>query len=192
MFACLITLACAMGGPVLTGKDKPPIQYQIPLPAPPDYSALEWLEGEWTGTTLDKSPPGKVHLTVSLDLGKQFLVLREEVALDSTDSAPAMKESWMGVLCPELGSTGFVLRVFSSQGFITRYRVKVDGPQVRLNPEGGDRPMPDWLFRKTLDRTGPNEFTETVQAAPHNKSFFDWYTAHLARVSPPAKPSPAP
>ena len=136
---------------------------------------------------MEKSPPGKVHLTVSLDLGKQFLVLREEISLDSTDTAPATHESWMGVLGPGPGSVGYELQVFSSNGFMTRYRVKVDGPQIRLNPEGGDRPPPDWLFRKTLERTGATDFTETVQAAPPNKPFFDYYTARLSRVAPVAK-----
>jgi len=186
----LALLALFVVVPVV-GKDKPPVQYQIAIPAPPDYSPLDWLIGEWSGATAEKSPPGKVHLTVSLDLGKQFLVLREEVSLDSTDTVPATRESWMGVLGPGPGAVGFVLQVFSSNGFATRYRVKVDGPQIRLNPEGGDRPPPDWLFRKTLERTGATEFTETVQAAPPNKPFFDYYTVRLSRVAPAAKPTPS-
>ena len=182
----------ALVGVSAAGKDKRGIQYQIPLPTPPDYSALDWLVGEWSGTTTENSPDGKVHLSVSFDLEKQFLILREEVVLAPSPTTPATKESWMGILCPDPGSSGFGLRVFSSTGFITRYRVKIDGPQVRLNPEGGDRPPPDWLFRRILMRTAPGEFTETVQTAPPNKSFFDWYTARLVRVSPPAKPNLAP
>ena len=82
--------------------------------------------------------------------------------------------------------------MFSSTGFITYYRVTVEGPQVRLNPEGGDRPPPDWLFRRVLERNGPAEFTETVQVAPPAKAFFDYYTAKLTRVPAPEKPNPAP
>jgi len=190
--AFAIVMLCTLAGVAAAGKDKPGVQYQIPLPAPPDYSALDWLVGEWTGTTTGNSPEGKVHLSVSLDIEKQFLILREEVSLAATPTTPAMKESWMGILCPDPGAAGFVLRVFSSTGFVTRYRVKVDGPQVRLNPDGGDRPPADWLFRRVLMRTAPGEFTETVQTAPPSKSFFDWYTARFMRVSPPAKPSPAP
>ena len=189
---CLrLALLAAFAVLPVVGKDKPPVQYQIPIPAPPDFSPLDWLMGEWSGATTEKSPPGKVHLTASIELGKQFVVMREEVSLDSTDTVPATQESWMGILSPAPDTAGFVLQVFSSNGFITRYRVKVDGPQLRLSPEGGDRPPPGWLFRKTLERTGAAEFTETVQAAPPNKAFFDYYTARLSRVTPAAKPAPS-
>jgi hypothetical protein len=188
----ILALACAFVGATAAAKEKPSVQYQIPLPAPPDFSALDWLLGEWTGKTLANSPAGDVRLSISLDLGKHFLIFRGEISLAATQTVPATKESWLGILSADPGRAGFTLQVFSSTGFITRYRVTVEGPQVRLNPEGGDRPPPDWLFRRVLERTGPGEFTETVQVAPPAKPFFDYYTAKFARVPPPAKPNPAP
>ena len=97
----------------------------------------------------------------------------------------------MGILSASPDGTGFILRVFSSTGFITRYRLTVDGAEVHLNPEGGDSPPPGWLFRRIWARTGPDEFTETVQAAPPGKAFFDYYTAKFARV-PSSRQRPAP
>jgi len=188
----ILALACALAGATAAAKEKPSVQYQIPLPAPPDFSALDWLLGEWTGKTLANSPAGDVRLSISLDLEKRVLLFRGEVSLAATQTVPATKESWLGILSADPGRAGFTLQVFSSTGFITRYRVTVEGPQVRLNPEGGDRPPPDWLFRRVLERIGPGEFTETVQAAPPAKPFFDYYTAKFARVPPPAKPSPTP
>jgi len=173
------------------GKDKPPVQYQIAIPTPADFSGLDWMQGEWRGKTLPSSRPGEVHLSVTPDLDKHFLVYRGDVSLEATASVPATKESWMGVLCPIAGRLGFDLQVFSSAGFMTRYRFTMDGPEIHLNPEGGDLPPPGWLFRRSWVRTGPDEFTETVQAAPPGKAFFDWYTAKLNRIPPPAKP-PAP
>ena len=190
--ALILALACAFVGATAAAKEKPSVQYQIPLPAPPDFSALDWLLGEWTGKTLANSPAGDVHLSISLDLEKHFLIFRGEISLAATQTVPATKESWLGILSVDPGRAGFTLQVFSSTGFITRYRVTVEGPQVRLNPEGGDRPPPDWLFRRVLERIGPGEFTETVQVAPPAKPFFDYYTAKFARVPPPAKPNPAP
>jgi hypothetical protein len=104
-----------------------------------------------------------------------------------------MKESWLGVLTSDRGSGGFLLRAFSNTGFITRYRVTVEGPEIRINPEGGEQPPPGWLFRTVIKRTEPQEFVETVQAAPPNKSFFDYYTAKLNRAAAQekAKTSPA-
>jgi hypothetical protein len=189
--ALILALACVLAGAVAGAKDKPPVQYQIPLPAAPDFSGLDWLLGEWTGKTMESSPAGEVRLSVTLDLEKRFLIFRGEVSLAATQTVPATKESWMGILSQNSTGPGFTLRVFSSTGFITRYGVMADGPQVRLNPEGGDRPAPDWLFRRVWERNGPAELTESVQAAPPAKPFFDYYTAKLTRMPPPPKASPA-
>ena len=166
---------------------------QIPIPTLPDFSALDWLQGRWTGKTLPNSPPGEVRLSVSPDLEKHFLVFRGEVSLAATPTVPAIKESWMGILSASPEGDGFILRVFSSTGFITRYRMTVDGAEIHLNPEGGDSPPPGWLFRRIWVRTGPDEFSETVQAAPPGKAFFDYYAAKFARVPRSArKTTPAP
>jgi len=189
LYSILIALASLLA-PGSTAKDKPPAQYQIPIPTPPDFSPLDWLQGRWSGKTLPGSPPGDVQLTVSPDLEKHFLVFRGEVALGATATAPPSKESWMGVLSGGTPATGFVLRVFASTGFIMRYRLTVDGPELQLNPEGGDSPPAGWLFRKIWVRTGPDELTETVQAAPPGKAFFNYYAARFSRVLPPAKSTP--
>jgi hypothetical protein len=190
--ALILALVCAHTGAIFAAKDKPPVQYRIPIPTLPDFSALDWLQGGWTGKTAPNSPPGDVQLSVSPDLEKHFLVLRGEVSLAATPTEPATKESWMGILSAGADGNEFILQVFSSTGFITRYRLILDGAEIHLNPEGGDSPPPGWLFRRIWARTGPNEFTETVQTAPPGKAFFDYYTAKLTRVPPPAKSSPAP
>ena len=184
--ALIFALFCA----TLAAKDKPPVQYQIPIPAAPDFSALDWLQGRWTGKTIPPSPPGDLQLTVGPDLEKHFVVLRGEVSLAATATVPATRESWMGIISAE--GTNFILRVFSSRGFITRYRLIIEGAEIHLNPEGGDAPPPGWLFRRIWSRTGADEFAETVQAAPLGKAFFSYYSAKFSRVPPPAKTSPAP
>lgn len=97
----------------------------------------------------------------------------------------------MGILSPSPEGAGFILRVFSSTGFMTRYRMTSDGAELHWNPEGGEAPPPGWLFRRTWARTGPDEFSETVQVAPPGKAFFDYFTAKFARVTAPAKSNPA-
>jgi hypothetical protein len=189
--ALILALICAFAGAASAAKNKPPVQYQIPIPTLPDFSALDWLQGRWTGKTIPNSPPGDVQLSVIPDLEKHFLVFRGEVSLAATRTVPAAKESWMGILSASPDRTGFILRVFSSTGFITRYRLTADGAEVHLNPEGGDSPPPGWLFRMMWVRSGPDEFTETVQAAPPGKAFFDYYTAKFTRVPLPAKTRPA-
>jgi len=192
--AIILTLICTLASASATAadKDKPPVQYHIPIPTAPDFSALDWLQGQWTGKTLPNSPPGKVQLSVGPDLEKHFLVFRGEVSLAATRTVPATQESWMGILSASPDGTGFILRVFSSTGFITRYRMTVDASDLHLNPEGGDSPPPGWLFRRVWVRTGPDDFTETVQAAPPGKAFFDYYVVKFTRVPPPAKTTPAP
>jgi hypothetical protein len=187
--ALILALICALAAPTLRAKDKPPVQYQIPIPAAPDFSMLDWLQGQWTGKTVAPSPPGEVKLTVSPDLEKRILLLRGEVSMAATATVPATHETWIGILSADGAS--FVLRVFSSTGFITRYRLSVDDAELHLNPEGGDSPPPGWLFRRVWSRTGADEFAETVQAAPPGKAFFDYYSAKFTRVPPSPKANPA-
>jgi hypothetical protein len=163
-------------------KEKPPATYTIPLPPLSDYSKLDWLVGEWSGKTGDQKPQGDVHLAVSYDLEKRVMVFRESVSLPATSGIPPTDETWMGILTADRASSSYVLRVFSSTGFMTRYRVTTQGAEIQFNPEGGEQPPPGWLFRRLLTRTDTDAMTETVQASPPQKSFFDYFTAKLTRT----------
>jgi hypothetical protein len=194
MTVIILAFACLVGAPALAAKEKAPRIYQIPLPPKQDFSAVDWLVGEWTGKTTDRRAEGEIRLSVGYELDNQVIVLREEASFQATKTSPAVKESWLGVLTSDRGAGGFLLRTFSSTGFISRYRVTVEGPETYINPEGGEQPPPGWLFRTVITRTNPQEFVETVQAAPPNKTFFDCYTAKLNRVTAEekAKTSPTP
>jgi hypothetical protein len=192
MTAIILALACLVGATPLVAKEKAPTIYQIPLPPKPDFSAVDWLVGEWTGKTSDRRAQGEIRLSVSYELDNQVMLLRGEASFQATKTSPAMKESWLGVLTSDRGAGGFLLCTFSSTGFITRYRVTVEGPEIHINPEGGEQPPPGWLFRTVIKRTDPQEFVETVQAAPPDKSFFDYYTAKLSRVKGEVKAKTAP
>ena len=171
---------------------QPPKTYSIPLPPKADFSALDWLLGEWAGKTVPKSPQGDVHLSVSPDLDGRVLILREKTTLAATGSTPASDESWMGVLSAGLSNGDFTLRVYSSTGFITRYRVTVQKAEIRFLPEGGEAPPPGWLFRRVIARSGPGELTDTVEAAPPEGAFFQYYSAKLTRAGASEKAAPTP
>jgi len=192
MTSIIFALACLVGAAPLAAKEKAPTVYQIPLPPKPDFSPVDWLVGEWTGKTTDEKTQGEIRLSVSYELDKQAMLLRGESSFQATKTTPATKESWLGILTSNRGVGGFWLRMFSSTGFITRYRVTVEGPDIHLNPEGGEQPPPGWLFRTVIERTNPQELLEKVQAAPPNKSFFDFYSAVLKRVTTEQKAKTAP
>lgn len=184
-------------------KDKPPTVYSLPLPPKPDFSAVDWLVGEWNGKSAAPSPAGEAHLSVTYDLDKRVVVLRETLNFTAAANVPASQEQWVGILTPEAGGRGFMLRVFSSTGFVTRYRAAADKGVIHLVPAGGDSPPSGWLFRRTLSRSGETTLTETVEAAPPDKPFFDYYTIQFTRAtasppalppmkSPAASPTPAP
>jgi hypothetical protein len=181
MRSAFLLVLCLVSSQALSAPKKPPKIYSIPLPSRTDFSALDWLVGEWSGKTTEKSPPGEVHLSVAYDLDKRFLVFHEIVTLASTDYTPAVDESWMGVLSGPEGGKEFTLRAFSSTGFITRYRVTAQEAEIRFMPEGGEMPPPGWLFRRLVARLGEGELTETVEAAPPDGSFFPYYSARLRR-----------
>jgi hypothetical protein len=183
MIPIILALACLVGAAPVDSKEKSPTVYQIPLPDQPDFSAVDWLVGDWSGNTTDQKTQGELHLSVSYQLDKHVVLFRGETTLRAPKTSAPMKESWLGVLTADRRAGGFVLRMFSSMGFITRYRLTIDGPEIHINPEGGDQPPPGWLFRTVIKRTNPQEFVETVQVAPPNKSFFDYYTAKLNRLT---------
>ncbi|MFB3923751.1 MAG: hypothetical protein ACE145_18660 [Terriglobia bacterium] len=192
MRAIFLIFLCTMAVAPVPAKEKSPVTYRIPLPPRADFGPIDWLIGEWSGKTGDRSPQGEVRLSVSYDLDKRFLIFREEVSLEGKDPVPATKESWLGVLSPDPAGKGFVLRAFSNTGFITRYRVSVDLASISFNPEGGEESPPGWLFRRTLQRIDVGSLSENVQVAPPNKAFFDYYSAKLVRVLPAAaKPAAA-
>lgn len=184
-------LVSVLGPALLVAKEKQPNKYSIPLPPKPDFLALDWMVGEWTGKTTGNGPQAEVHFSAGYDLDQRFMILREEVSFAATRTVPASKEDSMGVLSGEPGS-GFILRWFSTTGFITRYRLSVNGSEIFLNPEGGDNPPPGWLFRRLIRHPDPSQFIETVQVAPANSPFFEYYTAKLTRVLPAKASTPGP
>ena len=171
-------------GPALA-KEKPPASYSIPLPPKPDYTSLQWLVGEWTGKTTNRGPQGEIRLSVEVALDGRFMILREELNFAATKASPATRESWLGILSANRSESGFHLRTFSSTGFITRHRVTVTGSEIHFYPEGGEQPPPGWLFRRSLQRSGETEIIETVETAPPDKSFFDYFTAKLTQATKP-------
>lgn len=178
-------------------KDKTPPTYDIPLPARPDFSPLAWLIGDWAGHAMDpatgKETAGIVHLTVSYDLDKRFLLVHEEVSLPAGKTAPALHEVWTGFLNADPTGGGFVLHTFSSTGFISQYHVTVSDDHVTFDPQGGANPPPGFLFRRVIARLAPGFFSEKVEVAPPGGAFFPYYGAELTAVlePKPAKPPAA-
>jgi hypothetical protein len=173
-------------------NQKPPHDYSITLPPKPDFSALDWLAGDWMGQTADKHSPGGVHIDVAYALDRRYMVFNEWIALPATKTAPATRESWMGILTSGPSGSGLVFHSYSSTGFVLRYRVQANTNEIDFFPDGGEPAPPGWLFRRTLTRVADGTFTETVQAAPPNRPFFDYYTARLTRVAAAQSSPPGP
>jgi hypothetical protein len=171
----------------LIAGDKNPATYRIPLPPKPDFSSLAWILGDWTGETVKHSPRGEMHLSVAYGLDQRVMIFKEEISLTAAKGAPAAKESSLGILSGDPSGKAFLFQAYSSTGFITRYHVSVVGPEIDFNPIGGLEAPPGWLARRVLEHSDIDGFTETVQVAPPQKSFFDYYTAAYTRTAPPAK-----
>jgi hypothetical protein len=186
-----IPVVLLLGPALLVANDKQQPPYRILLPPKPNFLPLDWMIGEWSGKMIGNGPQGEVHFSAEYDLNQRFMILREEVSFAATKTTQAFKENSMGVLSGEPGS-GFILRWFSTTGFITRYRLSVNGPEISWSQEGGDNPPPGGFFRRLIEHTNlnPSQFSETVQVAPPKRPFFDYYTARLTRVLP-ANTSPS-
>ncbi|HEX5482882.1 MAG TPA: hypothetical protein VFZ08_09690 [Terriglobia bacterium] len=178
----LLLLFLLVGIPVLASQ-KAPKTYRLATPPEPNYKSIDWLVGSWVGKTTSPGAQGQVLLTVGYELGKRFLMLRQEVSLSATDSVPATHEGFMGVL--NGGATGgaFNLNLYSSTGFVMHYRVTAKDGQIVFQPEGGIVPPEGWLFRWTIIHTGAGHCVERVDVAPPGKSFFEYYSATLSQVN---------
>lgn len=157
--------------------------YTIPTPARADYSTLQWLIGDWSGKTTGKGMPGQVLLSASFALGRRFIILREQLSLPATQAAPASKEDFMGILSSTGSPTRYVFTLYSSNGFVTRYQVSVKNGEIDFNPAGGLEPPPGWLFRRSIRQTTSQQCVESVDVAPPNQPFFNYYTATLSRAA---------
>ncbi len=166
---------------LLAAKEKSPSTYRIPLPPKPDFASIEWMIGNWTGQMDKHSPQGEIHLSVSYDLDQRVMVFREKISLAATGEIPADKESSVGILSPGPSGDSFLFQVYSSTGFISRYRATVAGSEIDFTPDGGPQPLPGWLSRRIIQRSDIDGFTQTVQLAPPLKPFFDYYTAAFIR-----------
>lgn len=134
----LVVAAWLLGS--ISAAERPARTYTIPLPPKPDFSALDWLAGNWVGRTTGNNPNGDVRLSVAYTLDGRFMTFHEQVSLPATKTLPASRETWTGFLSADRGAPGFMLHVFSNTGFITRYHVTLLEAEVRFNPEGGDDP----------------------------------------------------
>jgi hypothetical protein len=173
--SCWLTSICA--------AQKGPNTYTIPTPSPTDYSKLQWLIGDWSGMTVGKGSQGKVLLSASYALGKRFIILREQLSLPATKTAPATEERLMGILSGGASRSGYDLVLYSSNGFVTRYEVSINTGTIVFNPEGGLAPPPGWLFRRAIRETNHDQCVETVDVAPPGQPFFNYYTANLSNVN---------
>lgn len=174
---------------VLFATEKQASTYRIPLPPKPDFSSIEWMIGNWTGQMGKHSPQGNVSLSVSYGLDQRVMIFKEKISLAASGGIPPNSQSSIGILSRSPSGDSFLFQVYSSTGFISRYRVTVAGPEIDFSPNGGTQPLPGWLSRRIIQRGDVNGFTETVQLAPPLKPFFDYYTAAFTRQSAAQKGS---
>ncbi|HEX5411894.1 MAG TPA: hypothetical protein VFZ27_08515 [Terriglobia bacterium] len=180
-----------MASTLLAAGDKQPPTYRIPLPPKPDFTSIEWMIGNWSGRMDKRSPEGEIHLSVAYDLDHRVMVFKEQVSLAATGEIPANDESSIGILSRAPAGDSFLLDIYASTGFISRYRVIVAGSEIDFTPDGGSQTPPGWLSRRIIQRGDVDGFTETVQMAPPQKPFFDYYSAAFTRESAPQQPGTA-
>ncbi|MDE3178113.1 MAG: hypothetical protein KGM47_00525 [Acidobacteriota bacterium] len=168
----------------LQARQKTAKDYTIQTPPAPNFSSLEWLLGVWSGKTTSKGSQGRVLLSLAYELGKRFMIFREELSLPATKAVSATHEGVMGIIHASATGT-FEMDLYSSTGFVTHYRVTATHGLVTFSPDGGAVSPPGWLFRRAIRHTNPGECNESVEVAPPGGNFFNYYSADLFQVSSP-------
>lgn len=181
----LLAGLCLLLATPLQARQKTAKDYTIQTPPAPDFSSLEWLLGVWSGKTTSKESQGRVLVSLAYELGKRFMVFREELSLPAAKGVPATHEGVLGLIHASATGT-FEMDLYSSNGFVTHYRVTAAHGMVTFSPDGGAVSPPGWLFRRAIRHTNPGECTESVEVAPPGGNFFNYYSADLFQVSSPA------
>jgi len=141
---------------------------------------LDFLIGEWNGTTRGEPGEGKTHRVCAKVLDERYIECR------NTTTYPAQEKNPKGEVHVDVAYFSYDksakklrLRQFHGEGFVNGY-VETDAlvfetVEIENIPAG-------WRARETYEQSSPNVWTERFELAEPGKNFAIYSSATLQRV----------
>ena len=164
------------------------LQGSTPAPstAPPDpWSAIQFMEGEWTGESDGQPGKGSVKRSYRFVLGKKFL---HEQNVSTYPSQPKNEKGEVHVhwsfFSLDRARKAIVFRQFHQEGFVNQYVMKPGSPAgtVVFESEALENIPADWKARETYQAVSPDEFVETFELAQGAGAYEVYSRARFKRV----------
>ena len=143
---------------------------QAASPEPPanPWASIQFLIGEWEGTTEGQSGNGTVKRSYRMVLGDKFL---HEQNVSNYPPQPKNKkgevhEHW-SLFSHDRGRRTLVFRQFHQEGFVNQYVLQGGSPAgtVVFKTEAIENIPAGWKARETYQVLSPDEFVETFELA---------------------------
>lgn len=165
------------------------LQAPAPTPstAPPDpWSAVRFMEGEWTGESDGEPGKGTVKRTYRFVLGNKFLHEQNVSTYPPQPKNPKgeVHEHWSFIGHDKARRT-LVFRQFHQEGFVNQFvmgPVKPGRPIV-FESEALENIPSGWKARETYEVISPDEFVETFELAMGDKPYEVYSKARFKRAA---------
>jgi hypothetical protein len=148
-------------------------------------SPLDFLVGEWEGTSEGKPGSGVAQRGYSRVLGGRYIEVRNTTTYPPQPKNPKGETHQdVGFFSFDRGRNRLVLRQFHIEGFVNQYVAEPGNSADRLvfTTEAIENIPAGWRARETYTRIGPDEIEERFELAEPGKDFELYSHTRLKRV----------
>jgi hypothetical protein len=146
---------------------------------------VQWMIGQWTGTSEGQPGTGVYERSYELVLNKKFIEVRNTSTYPPSQNNPKGEvHEDRGYLSYDRLHKTFRLRQFHIEGFVNEYRlesISPDGKTLVFLSESIENIPPGFRAKETYKFINENEFTETFELAEPGKEFQVYSKATLKR-----------
>jgi hypothetical protein len=153
---------------------------------PDPWAQVRFLVGHWQGSASGQAGEGVVTRQYEFVLGQQFLHEKNVSTYppQEKNKEGEVHEHWSFLSFDRVRKV-LVLRQFHLEGFVNQYAFvpeKSTAQKLVFESESFENFSNKWRARETYDILNPDEFTETFELAPPDKSFEIYSKNHFKRV----------
>ena len=153
---------------------------------PDPWAPVEFLVGQWRGTTTGQAGEGTVTRQYEFILHNRYIHERNTSTYppQERNKDGEVHEHW-SVMSYDKARRLIVFRQFHVEGFVNQYvfsRAASTSTKLVFESEHFENFDNKWRARETYEIASPNEFTETFELAPPDKPFVVYSKNHFKRV----------
>ena len=155
---------------------------------PDHWAPIRFLVGTWTGTAVGNAGEGSVARQYEFVMRRRYLHERNTSTYPQQEKNPKgeVHEHWSLFSYDKLRKR-LVLRQFHVEGFVNQYVLDTTNSSAKrlvFVSESIENFAKGWRAREIYEIAGPDEFTETFELAPPDKSFEIYGVSKFTRKWP--------